>query len=180
MAHPLAKNIEFWHWYPELLVRGLDRAQLRWQPENHDTTIIFALWHTYRATDDLAHGVVMRAPSVYAREGWAARLPVAETGITPFGNGLTREQIARVDLDIGEVVAYAKAVGASINAYLDTLTPEQAAEPLDLPFFAEAYPGYDRLTRLETLTFFAVGHNAEHLGEVQMIRGMLGLKGAPL
>lgn len=180
MPHPLARNIEFWHWYPELLVRDLAPAQLRWQPDSHDTTITFALWHTYRAADDLVHGYLLHAPSVFARDGWAARLPVSETGISPFGNGLSREQIAKIDLDIDEVLAYAKAVGASINAALDSMTPEQAAEEVALPFFSTAYPGYDRLPRLEAIVFFAIGHTSEHLGEVQMIRGMLGLKGAPL
>lgn len=180
MPHALARNIEFWHWYPELLVRDLEPAQLRWQPDAHDTTILFALWHTYRAADDLVHGWVLRTPSVFTREGWATRLAVGETGATPFGNGLSREQIARIDLDIDELLAYAKSVGASINAAIESLTPEQAAEDVALPFFANAYPGYDHLPRLEAIVFFAIGHTSEHLGEVQMIRGMMGLKGAPL
>jgi hypothetical protein len=51
---------------------------------------------------------------------------------------------------------------------------------VQLPFFAQAYPGYDHLTRAETIAFFAIGHTSEHLGEVQMLKGMQGLKGAPL
>ena len=46
--------------------------------------------------------------------------------------------------------------------------------------FAQAYPGYDHLSRAETVAFFAIGHTSEHLGEVQMLKGMQGLKGAPL
>ena len=30
------------------------------------------------------------------------------------------------------------------------------------------------------IAFFAIGHTSEHLGEVQFLRGMMGLKGAPL
>jgi hypothetical protein len=36
------------------------------------------------------------------------------------------------------------------------------------------------LTKAEVLTFFCIGHTAEHLGEVQYIKGLLGLTGAPL
>ena len=176
----LARNLEFWHWYPELLLKGLTPAQLRWQPEGHDTSILFATWHSYRAADELVHGMVLQRPSVFQKDNWAVRLPVAETGATPFGNGLTREQIGRLDFDTGELCAYAKAVGASIAVALGTMSDEEAAAQIELPFFATVYPGYDRMSKLEAIVFFAVGHTAEHLGEVQMLKGLLGLKGAPL
>ena len=176
----LSKNITFWHWYPQLLVKGLSADQLHWQPEGHDTSIMFALWHAYRSTDDLVHGMVMGRPSIFATQSWAPRLPVAETGQTAFGNGLNREQIGKIRLDVNEVNSYAKAVGASINDYLDSLSEAQLAEEVSLPFFAGIYEGVDRLSRLETITFFAVGHVSEHLGEVQMVKGLLGMKGAPL
>jgi hypothetical protein len=38
----------------------------------------------------------------------------------------------------------------------------------------------DAASREEILTFFSVGHTAEHLGEVQYIKGLLGMRGAPL
>ena len=176
----LRKNLSFWHWYPELLVNDLTPEQLRWQPDDHDSSIIFALWHAYRAGDELVHGMVMRRPSVFASQGWGERLPVSETGVTPFGNGFTREQIARVDLDPRELCAYAKAVGESIAGYADGISEEEASEEVALPFFSQVYPGYDRLSKIETIAFFAIGHTSEHLGEVQFIRGLLGLRGAPL
>jgi hypothetical protein len=176
----LRKNLEFWHWYPTMLIDGLTREQLRWQPEGHDTSIIFALWHAYRAEDELLHGLVMGQPSIYARDGWADRLPVRPMGATPFGNGATREQIAQVDLDPADVLAYAKAVGESEIAYVDGLSGEEAAAEVKVPFFSGVYPGVDVLSRVETIAFFAIGHTSEHLGEVQFIKGLMGLKGAPL
>jgi hypothetical protein len=176
----LSKNLTFWHWYPELLVEGLTPDQLRWQPEGHDTSIVFAIWHAYRAADELVHSMVMRRPGVFGSQGWASRLPVEQTGATPFGNGATREQIAKIDLPIGELLAYAKAVGESINAYLASLTEDQAAEEVALPFFTGVYPGVDHMSRAETIAFFAIGHTSEHLGEVQFIKGLMGMKGAPL
>ena len=176
----LRKNLQFWHWFPELLVQDLSPEQLRWQPEHHDTSIIFALWHTYRAADDLIHGLVMHQPSVFTSGGWAERLPVSETGVSPFGNGLSREQIARIDLDLPSLLAYARAVGEDITHYLDNLSDEEAAEEVKLPLFSPVYPSIDVLSKVETITFFAIGHTSEHLGEVQFIRGLMGLKGAPL
>lgn len=176
----LRKNIEFWHWYPELLVQGLTPEQLSWQAEQHDTSITFALWHAYRAADDLVHGLVFQRPSVFASEGWAERLPVHETGVTPFGNGFTREQIGTLRLDIETLVSYAKAVGASMISQFDAMTDEDAASEIKLPFFSRVYPGYDVMSKAETLAFFAIGHTSEHLGEVQFVKGLMGLKGAPM
>ena len=38
----------------------------------------------------------------------------------------------------------------------------------------------DEMSRAEVLNFFCIGHTAEHLGEVQYIKGLLGKIGAPL
>ena len=176
----LAKNITFWHWYPELIIDGLTDEQMHWQPEGHDTTITVAIWHGYRACDELVHGMVMGRPSVFASADWAKRLPAERVGVTPFGNGGSRDQIAELRLDRAELLAYARAVGESINAYLGGLSDSDAAAEVQLPFFTNVYPEVDRMSRLETIAFFAIGHTSEHLGEVQFLKGLLGLKGAPL
>jgi hypothetical protein len=123
---------------------------------------------------------VIGKPSVHTAQGWAERLPVDKVGATPFGNGGSRAQIAAIRLDPAELCAYAKAVGASIMAYLDDLSDDEAESAVQLPFFAGVYPGMDTLSKVETIAFFAIGHTSEHLGEVQMLKGMMGLKGAPL
>ena len=176
----LTKNLAFWHWYPEMLVEGLTPEQLAWQPDSHDTSIIFAIWHAFRAEDELVHGMVMQKPSVFASQGWAERLPVAQTGATPFGNGLSREQIGALRLDTSTLLAYVKAVGVSTIAYLDNITDEEAAAEVRLPFFTGVYPNMDALSKIETIAFFSIGHTSEHLGEVQFVKGLMGMKGAPL
>lgn len=51
---------------------------------------------------------------------------------------------------------------------------------MKLPFFTGVYPGVDVLSKAETIAFFAIGHTSEHLGEVQFVKGLMGMKGAPL
>ena len=176
----LTKNLEFWHWYPELLVRDLTPEQLRWQPPEHDTSITFAIWHSYRAADEILHGMVFGAPSVFASQGWGERLPAEKMGVTPFGNGATREQIGALSLDMDALVEYARAVGVSISEKSAAMSAEEAAQEVPLPFFKDVYPMLTSMTKAEMVAFFAIGHTSEHLGEVQMIKGLLGLKGAPL
>ena len=175
----LRKNLEFWHWYPRLLCQGLTKEQLHWQPHDHPNHITFALWHAYRSEDEIIHGLLIGQPSVFVRDGWAERLPVADPGNPPFGTGLDRQQIAAIRLDFDTLMAYAETVGRAVQAYADSLTEEEASIQIPLPFFAQTYPMLDAVSRLEALTFFSIGHTAEHLGEVQYVKGLMGLQGAP-
>lgn len=176
----IRKNLHFWHWYPRMLCEGLTEDQLYWQPEGHPNHIAFAIWHAYRSEDEIIHGLLMQRPSLFTTGGWADRIPVAEPGNPPFGTGLTREQIARVRPGIDALFEYAEAVGDAVQAYADSLTPADGEQTVPLPFFAPVYPMLDTMSRAEVLTFFSIGHTAEHLGEVQYIKGLLGLTGAPL
>ncbi len=176
----LRKNLYFWHWYPRLLCEGLTDEQLHWQPDAHPNHMTFAMWHAYRSEDEIIHGLLMQKPSLFVRDAWASRLPVADPGDPPFGTGLNRQQIAAVHVQLTDLLDYADAVCAAIQEYADGLSEAQGAEMIDLPFFTPVYPSMDRASRAEVLTFFCVGHTAEHLGEVQYIKGLLGLTGAPL
>lgn len=176
----LRKNLEFWHWYPRLICQGLSEEQLHWQPENHPNHIIFTLWHAFRAEDEIIHRLLIGRPSVFVSQGWAQRLPVAEPGNPPIGTGLSREQIARIRLRLDDLLDYAEAVRQAIQAYADGLSDEEGAQQIPLPFFQDIYPMLDSISRAEALSFFCIGHTAEHLGEVQYIKGLMGLTGAPL
>lgn len=176
----LRKNLDFWHWYPRMLCEGLTEEQLHWQPDSHPNHMMFAMWHAYRAEDHIIHRLLMGQPPIFEREGWAGRLPVAEPGSPPFGTGLGRAQIAAVRLRLDDVLDYADAVRRSIQAYADSLSEDEGAQLVPLPFFQSVYPMLDAASRAEILVFFCVGHTAEHLGEVQYIKGLMGLAGAPL
>lgn len=176
----LRKNLEFWHWYPRLLCEGLTDEQLHWQPDDHPNHIMFTLWHAYRSEDEIVHGLLIGQPSVFTSDGWAERLPVAEPGSPPFGSGLNREQIGQIRLRLDDLLEYAEAVRRAIQTYADGLDGEAASHEIPLPFFKNVYPMLESASREEILSFFCIGHTAEHLGEVQYIKGLMGMKGAPL
>jgi hypothetical protein len=175
----IRKNLYFWHWYPQLICKDLTEEQLHWQPETNPNHMTFALWHAYRSEDEIIHQLLIQQPSVFMRDGWAKRLPVAEPGTPPFGTGLSREQIAHVHLPLDAIIEYAEVVGKAIQEYADSLSEADGAVDVPLPFFEGVYP-LTSASRAEVLTFFSIGHVCEHLGEVQYIKGLLGLQGAPL
>jgi len=67
-----------------------------------------------------------------------------------------------------------------VLSYMESLSDEEAAAEISLPFFKDVYRDVDVMSRAEAIAFFSIGHTSEHLGEVQFIKGLLGLKGAPL
>ena len=176
----LRRNLEFWHWYPRFLCEGLTDEQLHWQPEDHPNHIMFTMWHAYRAEDDIVHSLLMKQPSVFTSGAWAERLLVAQMGNSPFGSGLTREQVGQVHLRLEDLLEYTEAVRQAIQIYADVLSDEEAALELPLPFFKDLYPIVETATKAEVLLFFCIGHTAEHMGEVQYIKGLMGMKGSPL
>jgi hypothetical protein len=176
----LRKNLHFWHWYPRMLCEGLDDDQLFWQPEKNPNHTIFAIWHAYRAEDDIIHQILIRRKPIFVTQGWEERLHVADPGNPPYGAGLNREQIASVRVHPETLFAYAEAVGQAVQEYADGLSEADGAEKIPTPWFQTTYPMLDQMSKAEILNFFCIGHVAEHLGEVQYIKGLLGLKGAPL
>jgi hypothetical protein len=176
----LRKNLEFWHWLPQLLCVGLTEEQLHWQPEGNPNHIMFALWHAYRSEDEIIHMLLGRGPSLYRREGWAERMPVSQTGNTRFGNGLNRDQIASIRPPIETVLEYAEAVGRAVQDCADGLSEKDGSEMVATPFFVDTYPMLDQMSKSEIISFFSIGHVAEHLGEVQYIKGLMGMQGAPM
>ena len=173
------QNLAFVHDAIRVPCQDLTPEQLHWQPQNHDSTIMFVLWHAIRSEDEVVHGLIARKPSVFTTGGWVERLPVAKTGITPFGTGLDRAGIAAIRLELPALLDYTAAVCDSVVAYVESLTDEEAMEPVPLPFLQEPF-GIDSLNRIEALNFFCVGHTLEHLGEAFFLRGLMGLKGHPL
>jgi uncharacterized damage-inducible protein DinB len=181
----LDTNISFIHWFAEFLVEGLTNEQLHWQPSPNSHHIAFALWHTIRTEDDFIHGFLQEKPTVWIQGGWAERLgllPPPGQGIGwTAGTGWTTEHVAQVRIqDLGAFLDYMRAVDAAVLEYVRSLDEAKASEKIALPFFEETYPMLKEMSRGELLAFFCIGHNGEHLGEIQYLRGLQGLKGAPL
>ena len=175
----LAKNLQFCHWLPRYLMQDLTHEQLHWQPDDHDNTIGFAIAHAFRTNDDLLHRLLIDGPTFFEAQGWAGRLPGTESGERAFGQGYTREHVAAVEVDPAAIGDYAEALGAYLTGWLDARTPEDLLAPSELPRWKDFYEPFAVTATIDRFAFLAVGHTMQHLGEVQMLRGRLGLKGGP-
>ncbi len=147
---------EQWHAVPG----GSGRA-------NH---IAFELWHFYRTEDNIVRFILQgRRPTVWMEGGWAERLalpPVAQ------GTGMTAADAQALRIaDLDGFAEYVRAVRASTGEYL----AQPDATTFDQPVMVKPL---GEMPAVRALGQVVVTHGFTHLGEIELIRTLLGLKPA--
>lgn len=149
------------------LVESLDDAQLAWRPDPKAHNIGFALWHTARSGDNV-QADLGAAETIWARDGYAARWTHPERGV---GTGWDDEKAAALPLPPkGELIGYARAVFAAIDAGLVAVDETRLNERVKSRFMGEESP-------LGEIIGSSLMHDNRHLGEMEYIKGLLGLRG---
>jgi hypothetical protein len=151
------------------------------------SSISWLLWHALRHQDVAVNAVARGVDEVLHRDGWAARVGAAAFA---GGTGLAEadDRAAAACLDAAALDAYAVAVGAETAAWLETLTgaeldrvPDAAAGLGRAGVPDEAYPWLYRMWDGKPVAFFvsweAIGHGYNHLGEMVHLRNEMGLGG---
>jgi hypothetical protein len=151
------------------------------------SSIAWLLWHAVRHQDVAINAVVRGIEEVLQRDGRAARV-----GAVSFvdGTGLAEadDRDAAAALDGAELADYAAAVWAETAAWLATVTeaeldrvPDAAAGLRRAGVDPEAYPWLYRMWDGKPVAFFvtweAIGHGFNHLGEMVHLRNEMGLGG---
>jgi hypothetical protein len=168
------------------MVDELSEEQFQWRPAQGPQSIGWNLWHIARWDDYTAEVLVQQTPSLShlgpPRQVWKERdvaarwgLASVDLGLEDGGTSLTDLQAAAMTFPSKEaVVDYAK--GAF--DHLDTILPEldDALIPEVLPTVTtEAFPVHEPygVTVIEMFR-----HACEHLGMMEAVKGMLGLRGS--
>jgi hypothetical protein len=168
------------------LVDELSDDQLRWRPEQGPQSIGWNLWHVARWDDYLAEVLVEHTPSLSklgpARQVWKARniaarwgLGSVDLGLEDGGTSLTDQQAAAVTFPSkGAVIEYAREAFDHLDATLPELDDSLIRKVLPT-VTTEAFPTHDPygVTVVEMFR-----HACEHLGTMQALKGMLGLRGS--
>lgn len=147
---------EQWHWIPN----GNPNA-------NH---IAFEMWHYARTEDNIVRFILQgRRPPVWVEQKWAERLnlpPIAQgTGMAPADAQAMRLH----DLDaFGE---YVRGVYASTDEYLAAPDESTFATPVTVKPLGE-------MPAIRALGQVCMSHGFTHLGEIELIRTLQGLKPA--
>jgi hypothetical protein len=182
----LARQYRRCHEAALAMVDELSEDQFRWRPSPGPQSIGWNLWHIARWDDYLAEVLAQQTTSLGhlgpARQVWkegniATRwgLDSVDLGLEDGGTSLTDLQAAAMTFPSKEsVVDYAE----KAFDHLDTILPEldDSLIPQVLPTVTtEAFPTHDPygVTVVEMFR-----HACEHLGTMQALKGMLGLRGS--
>jgi hypothetical protein len=169
------------------LVVELSEEQFRWRPASGPQSIGWNLWHVAKWDDFMAEALVSRTPSLShlgpAHQIWDSRdiankwgWQTGRLGLLDGGTGMPDDDAAALALPAKQdVVAYAT------DAFMQL---EQVASELDDSLLPEVVPGpiiYPSDEKQDTYGNNLVvwlNHTYEHLGTMEAIKGLLGMRGA--
>lgn len=169
------------------LVDELSEEQFGWRPDRGPQSIGWNLWHVAKWDDFMAEALVARTGSlshlgpahqvwnsrrVGSRWGWES----GRLGLEDGGTGLAEEEAAALKLPAkDEVVSYAIEAFAHIENVVseldDSLVPKVVPGPI-------IYPNDEKPDTYGNYLVSWMNHGYEHLGTMESIKGLLGMRGA--
>lgn len=149
------------------VTKDLTLEQLLWRPRPDAANVGYLLWHIGRVEDNFIQRFILRGDEVWWGRGWQEKFGYETRGI---GTGFTPEETAQVPIPSLEALwGYLDDVREHTLRYLATLDwatlPEKPR--------ADRFPQWSIQTILRQL----IAHANQHLGEINYLRGLMGLGG---
>lgn len=163
--------------------------QMSVRPGGQGNSIAWLMWHLARTEDMLINALIRGVPQILLRDNWGERLGFADarTG-TAFGDDEV-EAFSRA-IDPAPLDEYWRAVHAETSDWIEGISPDDLEARPDVderlrdvppPITAAVDQGIVAFWRGRRASFFlgfsVIGHGYMHVGEMQAVRGRLGLPG---
>ncbi len=149
-------------------IADLSPEQLHWRANDHGHPISFVLWHYVRTEDNIIQFVLQRKPTVWIEGGWYEKLALHRTA---QGTGMSLEDAQNLRIDaLDDWRGYQTAVWETTDAFL------AAADDAMLEQTTTVKP-LGEMPVQNAIGMMCLTHGFTHLGEVQHVRGLVGLKG---
>ena len=149
-------------------IADLSLEQMHWRANDMGLPISFILWHYVRTEDNIVQFVLQHKPTVWLQGGWDGRLGLDRIA---QGTGMSQQDAQNLQITSKEAFQeYMQAVWQATDDYLaaadDTfLEQKTTVKPLgEMPI-------------LNAIGNMCLTHGFTHLGEIQHLRGLLGLRG---
>ena len=169
------------------LVDELSAEQFRWRPPKGPQSIGWNLWHVARWDDFLAEVLVARTSSLSqlgpAKQIWKSRnlaaqwgLDVGKLGVEDAGTGLEDTEAAAIVIpDKNSVVGYVTDAFMHLDRVLSEVDDSLVTTVLP---GAPLFPSQLRQDTYGDNIVIWLKHAFEHLGMMEALKGMLGLRGS--
>lgn len=158
----------------EAVMEGVTPEAAHWMPPGRANPVGATYAHVILSEDRIVNGMLRHRRPLYDST-WAGKAGLSELMPSP---GEAWHDYAswtrRVRVDIPAMQEYAKAVYASTDEYLASLSPDDLDTPLDL-----SGEGSGNVTLGWVLGRQVVGHTDNIAGEISCLKGLQGLQGYP-
>ena len=149
-------------------IADLSPDQMRWRATDTGLPISFILWHYVRTEDNIIQFVLQRKPTVWVEGGWYEKMSLHRTA---QGTGMSLEDAQNLRIDsLDDWRGYQTAVWQTTNAFLASADDEMLMKTTTVKPLGE-------MPVQNAIGMMCLTHGFTHLGEVQHVRGLMGLKG---
>jgi DinB superfamily len=173
------------------LTEGLTDEQIRGHVHPDANPLAWLLWHMI-LSEDAAVNLLVTGGRQVLDTAWAGRLNVGRRDI---GEGMTMAEVDQLcaAIDLSALAAYRAAVEKQTASVVGALTPaalDRALSPQDVrqaavdegmlagPYVAQLVEEWTGMTRGYCLVYLPLTHNYEHIGQADLLRGLLGRPGS--
>jgi hypothetical protein len=149
-------------------IADLSEEQLNWRAGERGMPLSFILWHYVRTEDNIVSFVLQGKPTQWLEGGWNERFGLPKAA---QGTGMSHEDAQA--LRIGPLSAwqeYQQSVWKATEAYLSSIDDQVLAESTLVKPLGE-------MAKEQAIGMMCLTHGFTHLGEIQHLRGLMGLKG---
>lgn len=164
----LALNLHVAHDSFSKTVADVTQEMADWPPDGLAHPIGERWAHVVQVEDWLVNGMAKGEAPLFASE-WADR-----KGYGEFNMAASREEALAFRADVNALREYMEAVFAASESYFRTLADVDMERAIDMSFI-----GYGLVPFPAWASTFVIGHLHDLMGEISVLKGLLGVKGYP-
>lgn len=139
------------------------------RPQEGGVSAFFSLWHYVRTEDNIVNFVVQREPTVWLNGSYNEHFSLPRNG---QGTGMTADEANAVQLhDVPTWREYQSKVWAATDAYLGSLSEAEFSER------KVVIKPVGEMSLWQGLNGMCLSHGYRHVGEIEYVRGVIGLGG---
>ena len=150
-------------------VGDMTAEQLNSRPAEGGLSPFFSLWHYVRTEDNIVNYVAQGQPTVWLNGGYHEKLGLHRTS---QGTGMSEDNAKALTLsDLAIWREYQPKVWAATDRYLAAMSPDEfESRTVTIKPLGE-------MSLWQGLNGVCLSHGYRHVGEIEYVRGILGLGG---
>ncbi len=149
-------------------IADISEEQIHWKAGDKGMPLSFILWHYVRTEDNIVSFVLQGKPTQWLAGGWNERFGLPKAA---QGTGMSNEEAQ--SLRIAPLQAwqeYQSSVWAATEEFLNAAEESMLSERTTVKPLGE-------MAKENAIGMMCLTHGFTHLGEIQHLRGLMGLKG---